>query len=81
MYVIMLDRLQSKYPDQWPISGMSDNPKTLEDQKQHDGNPALVPKSLYNMTEWDSKHNVTLKNVITGETDCGKIYAAGPVSP
>ena len=80
VYVIMLDRLLSKYPEQWPISGMSDNPKTLEDQKQHDGNPALVPKRLYNMTEWTSKHKITLKNVITGEADSGKIYTAGTVS-
>ena len=78
--MIMLDRFLSKYPDHWPISGMSDNPKTLEDQKQHDGNPALVPKRLYTMTECNSKHKVTLKNVITGEIDSGKIYAAGPVS-
>jgi hypothetical protein len=60
---------------------MSDDPKTLEEQKQHDGNPAFMPKRLYNMTEWNSTHKVALKNVRTGEIDSGKIYAAASLSP
>ena len=83
MYVIMLDRYLSEYPDEYPISGMSDDPTTLEQQAQHDGHPARVSKHLHKMTdEWDFDsthqaiiHKVTLENMITGDTDCGKIYA------
>jgi hypothetical protein len=75
-YVIMLDSYLEVYPHFWPISAQSDDINVLHHLSQHDGNPAIIPRSEASMTLLENK---SLINSQTGQVNTGGIYRMSSV--
>ena len=70
-YVIMLDYLLEVYTHHWPITSQSDSLDALRQERQHDGSPAVVPRSNVQMVLLENK---SLINSTNARIDRGAIY-------
>ncbi|HKQ75061.1 MAG TPA: hypothetical protein VJ810_15300 [Blastocatellia bacterium] len=70
-YVIMLDYLLEVYQHHWPVSAMSSNLDSIQQERQHDGNPRVMPREDLQMVYLENK---SLINAIDSRVDKGGIY-------
>lgn len=73
VFVIMLDDFLNAHPDDWPISKANRSLTEIRKETQHDGNPALRPRTAFNMRRLEDK---SLRNTSTGVVSTGAIYEA-----
>ena len=74
LFVIMLDDLLEVHSRHWPISKEDDNIDQLRSERQHSGNPKLIPRADARMQLLENK---SLINSQTGRVDQGAIYQVG----
>jgi hypothetical protein len=70
-FVIMLDYLLEVYQHHWPVSSGSSNLDLIQQERQHDGNPKVLPRGDFQMVYLENK---SLINSIDSRVDKGGIY-------
>ncbi len=69
--MIMLDYLLEVYQHHWPVSAMSSNLDLIYQERQHDGNPRVMPREDFNMIYLENK---SLINSVDSRVDKGGVY-------
>src|SRR5215475_11747497 len=70
-YVIMLDYLLEVYQHHWPVSAGSSDLDEIQQERQHDGNPQVMPRGDFHMVYLENK---SLINSVDSRVDKGGIY-------
>jgi hypothetical protein len=71
VYVIMLDYLLEVYQHHWPVTARSSNLDSIQQERQHDGNPLVMPRGDFCMVYLENK---SLINSVDSRVDKGGIY-------
>jgi hypothetical protein len=70
-FVIMLDYLLEVYQHHWPVSAKSSSLDVIQQERQHDGIPEVMPKDDFCMVYLENK---SLINSVDSRVDKGGIY-------